>query len=385
MKHKSVPNTSYLNPTHYIDMAITIQKITHFLEELAPSAYQENYDNSGLLVGNSSESITGILVSLDMTEAVIDEAKKRNCNLIVAHHPIIFGGLKKLTGKNYVERTVIKAIKEDIALYAIHTNLDNVQYGVNAKISEKLGLQQTKILSPKKEMLTKLTVFVPQENKDALIDALGKAGAGSLGNYSHCSFQTNGRGTFMPSELANPHIGQANELSEVEEVRVEMVLPSYLESKVFRAMKQAHPYEEVAYFMQKLENENQTIGAGVIGTLSKPMEELAFLQFLKTQMQTGCVKYTHLRNKPIKKVALCGGAGNFLRFQARVQGADIFITGDCKYHEFFDADGQMVIADIGHYESEQFTKDLLADWLQDQFDQLPVYISHTVTNPIHYL
>lgn len=365
--------------------SITVQDVANYLNSQAHPSYQESYDNAGLMVGNPSSHVSGILTTLDITEKVLDEAIAHNCNMIVGHHPIIFKGLKTLTGKNYVERTVLKAIKNDIALYASHTNLDSVSSGVSAEICKRIGVENYRTLQPKSGTLQKITVFVPLENREQVMQAMATAGAGGIGNYSNCSFQVEGTGTFQPNSKANPHIGEAGKLERVQEARIEMIFPSHLQRKIVRAMQESHPYEEVAHYIHALENADQNIGLGMIGTLSEPMEERDFLRHVKTQMQTGCVKYTALRQKPIQKVAVCGGAGSFLRNIAKAQGADIFITGDCKHHEFFDADGKMIMVDIGHYESEQFTTQLLEKWLQAHFESLPVFASQVSTNPVNYL
>lgn len=363
-----------------------IKDITNYLESLAPSSLQESYDNAGLIVGNPNQEVTGVLISLDSTEDVVDEAIAKGCNLIVAHHPIVFFGLKRFNGKNYVERTVIKAIQNNIGLYAIHTNLDNVQHGVNAMICRKIGLENTRILAPKKNLLKQLTVFVPKESKDDVFQAMTKAGAGSLGNYSHWSFQSEGIGTFMPNAAANPSMGVAHQLGKVEEARVEVVFPDYLTGKVVAAFRQAHPYEEPAYYLQSMENDHPEIGSGMIGELPKAMDGKAFLGHLKQAMDISVIKHTALLEKPIKKVALCGGAGGFLLRKAISKRADIFITADYKYHEFFDADGKITIADVGHYESEQFTKNLLQEMLRSKFgeEEIAFMLCEVNTNPVNY-
>ncbi len=361
-----------------------IKEITNYLEQLAPLAYQESYDNAGLLVGDANTEITGILICLDSTEEIIDEAKAKGCNLVVAHHPIIFKGLKKLNGKNYVERTIIKAIKNDIAIYATHTNLDSVVGGVNFKIAQLLDLQQVKILSPKNNNLIKLIVFVPIDNAKAVLAALHEAGAGVIGNYSHVSFRGEGTGAFRPNAAANPTIGAANIDEEVHENRVEVIFPAYLKSKVLAAMYRSHIYEEVAHDIILLENQNKEVGSGAIGELSEAMSEKDFLTFLKQKMDISVIRHTSFLGKKIKKIALCGGAGGFLLNDAIAQNADIFITADYKYHEFFDADNHIIIADIGHYESEQFTKELLKDYICKKMLNFAVRLSETNTNPVKY-
>lgn len=362
-----------------------IKDLTTYLEKLAPLPYQESYDNAGLIVGNQNEIITGVLVSLDSTEDVVEEAIQRGCNVIVAHHPIVFKGLKKLNGKNYVERTIIKAIKNDIAIYATHTNLDNVVNGVSFKIAEKLGLQQVRILAPKSDLLMKLVVFVPVDHTGELLDALYAAGAGEIGNYSQCSFRVDGKGTFKPNAQANPVIGQSGgPLEEVEENRVEVIFPAYLKNQVLEGMRKGHVYEEVAYYLTQLNNQHQEVGSGAFGLLPEPMAEADFLAYLKQNMQVSVIRHTDLMNKPIRKVAVCGGAGSFLLTNAISASADIFITADYKYHEFFDAENRIIIADIGHYESEQFTKELLKDYICKKFTNFAVHLSETPTNPVQY-
>ena len=361
-----------------------IQDVTRYLETIAPPAYQESYDNSGLIVGDPQAEVSGILVSLDALESVVDEAIAKGCNLIVSHHLIVFRGLKSLTGKNYVERTVIKAIKNDIALYAIHTNLDNVQHGVNRRISDRLDLQNVRILAPKTDTLHKLVSFVPLADADKVLQALGEAGAGQIGNYKNCSFQTTGTGAFEPNEQAQPHLGQAGKLEQVSEQRIEVIYPAHLANRILTALRRAHPYEEVAYYQQPLMNQNQEVGSGMVGELPEPLSGSEFLTHLKKSMQLSVVRHTRLLDKPVGRVAVCGGAGSFLLPQALRQQADAFITADYKYHEFFDADGQLIIADIGHYESEVFTKDLLWEFLSEKFVNFAVHLAEVNTNPVFY-
>ncbi|MEX2336544.1 MAG: Nif3-like dinuclear metal center hexameric protein [Fulvivirga sp.] len=361
-----------------------IKDIIQYLESIAPPAYQEGYDNARLITGDSQQKVTNILITLDTTEAIVAEAIEKDCNLIISHHPIIFKSLKSLTGKNYVERTVIKAIKNDIAIYAIHTNLDNISSGVNKKICEKIDIINTRVLLPKQETLLKLATFIPRAYTKEVVAALHAAGAGNVGNYSHCSFKVPGTGTFQPNDEANPLIGQANQQEEVSEDRVEMILPSYLENQVLAALHQSHPYEEVAYFITALNNYNQEIGSGMIGELEEEMEPFAFLKHLKRRMSLSCIRHTRTFGTNIKKVAVCGGSGSFLLGAAINKGADAFITADFKYHEFFDAEDRIVIADIGHYESEVFTKELIHEQLSKKFTTFALNLSKTVTNPISY-
>lgn len=363
---------------------IKIKDVTSHLETLAPDAYQESYDNSGLITGSPEWAVTGVLVTLDCIEIVVEEAIQQKCNLIIAHHPIVFKGIKRLTGKNYVERTIIKAIKNDIAIYAIHTNLDNVLNGVNHKIAEKIGLSDPKVLAPKPNTLSKLVTFIPKDAVQVVLDALHEAGAGNIGNYKNCSFRTTGTGTFQPSDKATPYVGKAGKLEQVKEIRAELIFPAVLENKIISALKMSHPYEEVAFYLTSLNNSNQEVGSGIIGTLDVSIEPLDFLERLKIVMNTACIRHTALPDRPIKKVAICGGSGSFLLPAAKAFKADAFVSADFKYHEFFDAEGQILIADIGHYESEQFTKDLLKEVLEEKFTNFAVYFSKSVTNPISY-
>lgn len=363
-----------------------IKDVVEYLESIAPRYLQESYDNAGLIVGDKNVAVTGILIALDTIEAVLDEAIQNDCNLVVAHHPIVFGGLKTFTGKNYVERVIIKAIKNDIAIYAAHTNLDNVyQNGVNGKIAEKLGLTKTRILNPKKGLLKKLSVFVPIDLTESIKTVLFNAGAGNVGNYSESSFRAAGVSSFKANEFSNPTVGKIGTQHEENEHRLEVVFPAYLQQKIVQTLIQAHPYEEVAYDIYTLDNVHQEIGSGLVGELEEPMETMAFLNMLKQNMKADGIRYTALCKKEIKRVALCGGAGSFLLGNALGVQADIFITGDYKYHQFFDAENRIIIADIGHYESEQFTIELFYELLTQKFRNFAIHCTEVNTNPINYL
>jgi dinuclear metal center YbgI/SA1388 family protein len=362
-----------------------LKELIQSLETFAPPALQEGYDNSGLILGSPEMEITSALICLDSTPDVIEEAIKKGCNLVIAHHPIVFSGLKKLTGRTYIERAILSAIKHDIAIYAIHTNLDNVHEGVNRRIADKIGLTKTRILEPKKGQLAKLTVFVPEKSAETVRQAIFDAGAGSIGNYSECSFGVSGQGTFKAGEHTNPHVGEIGQRHTEAEIRLEAILPVWETSKVIKAMKSAHPYEEVAYDLVSLQNELQTVGSGMIGQLENPEDSLEFLKRLKKVMKTSCVRYTQPHKQTVQKVAVCGGSGSFLLEKAIREGADILVTADFKYHQFFDADGQIIIADIGHFESEQFTIDLLSDWLRSKFPTFASHFTGCNTNPVNYL
>jgi dinuclear metal center YbgI/SA1388 family protein len=361
-----------------------IQDITNFLETVAPASLQENYDNAGLLTGSGGWNCTGIITTLDATEEVVLEAIQKNCNLVVAHHPIIFGGLKKINGKNYVERAVITAIKNDIAIFAIHTNLDHVMQGVNGKMADVLGLINRQILQPKKNQVKKLLTFVPTQQAEKVRSAIFEAGGGQIGNYSECSFNSLGEGTFKAGEGTNPFVGTKGLRHTENEMKIEMVFPAWLEKNLIEALIKSHPYEEVAYDIVGLDNIHQQTGSGMVGELETAITEVDFLHLLQKVFHLSVTRHTPLTGKLVKKVALCGGAGSFLIGAAVAAGADFYVTGDVKYHEFFDANGSLVIADIGHYESEQYTIELLFDIISEKFTNFAVQKSVVKTNPVNY-
>jgi len=361
-----------------------LKKLIESLEQWAPLNYQEDYDNSGLIVGSPDDEIHAALVSLDCTEQIVDEAIEKNCNLIISHHPIVFKGLKKLNGKNYVERVVMKAIKNNIALYAIHTNLDSVANGVNAKICERLGIENAQILVPKSGILKKLVTFCEHKDAEQLRNALFAAGAGNISHYSDCSFNLEGVGTFKGDEQSNPTLGKAGVREYANETRIEVIFKAQDERRLLSALFEHHPYEEVAYDIYALENKLQSVGSGMIGTLPEEMDGADFLRLVKTQMDASVLRHTDLLPKKIKKVAVCGGSGSFLLKNAIAAGADAFVTADFKYHEFFDAEDKIVIVDIGHFESEQFTSNLLIDNIQEKFPNFAIRLTEHNTNPINY-
>ncbi|MFZ5430668.1 MAG: Nif3-like dinuclear metal center hexameric protein [Bacteroidota bacterium] len=363
---------------------LTIREITGYLESLAPIALQESYDNSGLQTGNPSDLIESALVTIDITEDVVEEAISKGAGLIIAHHPLIFGGIKKLTGSNSVERTLLKAIRNNIALYAAHTNLDSIQGGVSTMMANKLGLIGQKILQPGKSMLRKLVTFVPSEHLEKVRQAIFDAGAGHIGNYDQCSYNVEGKGTFRGDESTNPFTGQKGILHTEEEIRLETIFPVWLEKKIINALITVHPYEEVAYDIYPLENRYGKAGMGVTGYLPEPEEETVFLGKLREIFRVPVIRHSPLTGKKINKVALCGGAGSFLLREAIGANADLFITGDMKYHQFFEAENKILIADVGHYESEQFTKELFIELLTKKFSTFALHLSEVKTNPVNY-
>ena len=358
--------------------------ITNYLESLAPLNYQEDYDNSGLIVGNANDEVNAALVALDCTEQIVEEAIAKGCNLIITHHPIVFKGLKKFNGKTYVERVVQKAIKNNIALYAIHTNLDHVAHGVSGEICKRLGIENAKILAPKNNLLKKLVTFCPTAQANEVRNALFSAGGGDISNYSECSFNVEGTGTFKAGNGTNPFVGQVGEPHREAEVRIETIFKVQDERKILLALLENHPYEEVAYDIYALENKLDNVGAGMIGWLPQEMEAHEFLHHVKNNMRAKVIRHTNLLGRKIKKVAVCGGSSSFLLKQAIAAGADAFITADFKYHEFFDAEDKLIICDIGHYESEQFTSNLLIDNIQEKFPNFAIRLTEHNTNPINY-
>ena len=361
-----------------------IREVAQILESLAPLATAEDFDNVGLLVGDPQAEVTGILVTLDTLEAVVDEAIAKNCNLIVSFHPILFKGLKRIGTETYVERVVTKAIQNNIGIYAVHTALDNADEGVNAAICQQLGLQDTSILIPKPSGIKKLSTYVPASALEKLLDGLFEAGAGDIGKYSHCSFLLEGKGSFKPDADAKPAVGDPGTLHTEDETQVQVVFPSHLKGQVVAALFQHHPYEEIAYEIFALENTNRHVGMGMIGSLPEAMSEKAFFEMVKSRFNTGCIRHSAFRDQPIQKVAVLGGSGAFAIAAARAQKADVFITADLKYHNFFEAEGDILLMDIGHFESEQFTKPLLYDFLRKKIPNFAILLSESNTNPIYY-
>lgn len=362
-----------------------IKELTNYLESIAPLSYQEDYDNSGLIVGSPDQYISSALISLDCTEEVIDEAIRKGCNLVISHHPIVFSGMKRFNGKNYVERAVMKAIKNDVALYAIHTNFDNVLQGVNAKLCEIIGLSNCSILLPKANILKKLVTYVPLIKAEEVRDALFIAGAGNIGKYSECSFSMEGAGTFTAGENTNAFVGEKGIRHREPEKRIEVIYPANLERQILVALHTSHPYEEIAYDLYQLSNKYQEVGSGMIGYLDREADEMEFLHHIKNKLNAKVIRHTSLRNKKVLRVAVCGGAGGFLLPHAITAGADVFITADYKYHEFFDADKNILIADVGHFESEQFTQQLLMELITKKFPSFALRLTEQNTNPIKYL
>tara|TARA_B100000575_G_C23124270_1_gene651114 strand:+ start:393 stop:1487 length:1095 start_codon:yes stop_codon:yes gene_type:complete len=361
-----------------------VQDIVEKLDELAPLAYAEDYDNIGLLIGDKKEKVKGILITLDVLPEVIDEAIENNCNLIVSFHPIIFNSLKKITGKTYVERVIQKAIKHDISIFAIHTALDNAFEGVNSAVCNILNLKNKSILIPQSKTIKKLTTYVPSKDAKKVREALFKAGGGSIGNYENCSFNSNGIGTYKGNNNSNPYFGKPNKDENLEEIKIDIIYAKHLESSILSSLFDSHPYESVAYEIYTLENRNQFIGMGMIGDLEEKISENDFINFVKKTMKSDLIRHSKFINKPIKKVAVLAGSGSFAIESAKLAKADAFITSDLKYHDFFKAENELLLLDIGHYESEQYTKKVLEAYLKKKIPNFAILLSKINTNPVKY-
>jgi dinuclear metal center YbgI/SA1388 family protein len=364
---------------------MTVKEVVSIIEEFAPLGYQEHYDNSGLIIGSPSSIVNGILLTIDVTPEVIEHALEKNANLIIAHHPVIFSGIKRLNGSNYTELTVMSAIKNGISIYCAHTNIDSVWNGVSMAMANMIDLSDIKVLAPSADQIIKLSVFAPNNNAHDVRLAMFNAGAGQIGNYDQCSYNTEGTGTFRAGESTSPHVGIIGEMHKEPETKIEVIVPKPLLNKVIDSMTKSHPYEEVAYDIVPLLNKNPRSGLGAIGRLKKPIDELEFLKKIKKIFSANCIRHTNLLNKTIEVVALCGGSGASLLPNAIKANADIFITADFKYHQFFDAEGKILIADIGHFESEQFTVEIFYELLTKKLPNFAVLKSSVNTNPIKYL
>ncbi len=361
-----------------------IQEVIRALERWAPPVLQEEYDNCGLQVGDPTMTVERALLTLDCTEAVVAEAVQHGCGLIIAHHPVIFKGLKALTGGSGVQRTLLAAVRANVAIYALHTNLDNVIDGVNGEIAARLGLQPLRVLDPKPGRLCKLGVFVPIGHADAVRNALFAAGAGRIGGYDECSFNVDGTGTFRAGAGTNPFVGEHRVRHAESEVRVEVICPVHATATVVAALKAAHPYEVAAFDLYPLLNHHEGIGSGLVGEWEHPLEEGIFLDRLKQVFACPVVRHTRRTGRPVKRVALCGGSGAFLLSKALAAGVDAYVTADVKYHEFFLPEGRLLLADIGHFESERFTPDRIRNHLARILPTFATRLSETGTNPIHF-
>ncbi len=361
-----------------------LKDLCSYLDSVVPLSFQESYDNSGLQVGLADREISSALITLDVTEEVIDEAISHKCNVLVSHHPLIFNGIKSLTGKTFTERILYKAVKHDIAIYSAHTNLDVLSNGVSRKMAEKLGLEKITVLSPSNSMLLKLITYIPESHLDKVRNALFEAGAGVIGNYDQCGFAVSGTGSFRGNENTNPFLGEKGKIHFEKEIRFETILFSHLKDKVIRALLEVHPYEEVAFDLYVLENKNVEIGLGCVGNFPHPMSEDDLLKRVSLVFNAKGVRYSTLTGKPMRKIALCGGSGASLLNLAISSGADAFLTADIKYHDFFKTENKILLVDTGHFESEKFSGEILKDLIIKKFPKFAVRFSETNTNPINY-
>ncbi|MGL5013930.1 MAG: Nif3-like dinuclear metal center hexameric protein [Bacteroidales bacterium] len=364
---------------------MTIKEIISTIERVAPLALQEGYDNSGVQVGDVSQECSSALVVIDLTEEVVDEAIERGINLVISHHPLIFKPIRSLTGANYVERTIIKAIRHNIVLYSAHTNLDACYGGVSFRMAEKLGLKSVKVLQPRSGLLLKLVTYVPPVHAEAVRDALFAAGAGEIGNYSECCYNGMGTGTFKANDQADPFVGRIGVREAEPEVRIETVLPSYLRRAVVAALKGAHPYEEPVFDIITLGNSWDRVGFGVVGELPEEVDMLEQLKCMKATFGAAALKHSTIHKKGVRRVALCGGSGASLLGDAVAAGADLFLTSEIKYHDFFLHENRITIAEIGHYESEQYTKEAICDIIHEKFPTFALHFAEEKTNPINYI
>ena len=366
-------------------MEITVNDICLALEELAPLALQENYDNAGLQVGERQQPLSGVLLCVDVTEEIVQEAVEKNCNMIISHHPLIFNGIKSITGENYVERTLRMSILNDIAIYSSHTNLDISKRGVNQWIANKIGLKNIQPLTSVSNEQLKAVVFVPKSHEMLLRNAIFEVGAGQIGDYDCCSFSSTGIGTFRASDACKPYVGKPDVLHCEEEIRMEIILQPHLKNKVLKAIYAVHPYEEPAIDFYSMQTGMAQNGVGALGELETPEDETQFLNRMKTLFRIPVIRHTEFLNKPIQKVALCGGSGSSFIRTVIAQKADVFLSSDFKYHDFFSAEKKLIIADIGHFESEECTKEIFFEQLSKKFPTFAVHFSNISTNPINYL
>jgi dinuclear metal center YbgI/SA1388 family protein len=361
-----------------------LKELVSCLNKCIPVQMQEAYDNSGLQCGDPQKEINSGLIAFDVTDEVLDEAISKKCNLIISHHPLIFGGIKSLTGAAASEKMIIKAIKNDLAVYSSHTNLDIFPGGVSRRMAEKMGLNNIKVLSPVRNRLLKLVTFVPGSHLSEVSQAVFNAGAGVIGAYDNCSFSAAGTGTFRAGEGTNPFTGNQGTLHQEPEIRFETILFDFDRTPVINALLKAHPYEEVAYDLYRLENDNVQAGLGCTGDLSSPLGEKAFLELAATVFDAQILRHSVLTGRSISKVAICGGAGSSLIKDALNSGADAYITADLKYHNFMDYGSQLLLADPGHYESENCSSEILYELIIKKFPTFALRFSEINTNPINY-
>ncbi|MDR3129421.1 MAG: Nif3-like dinuclear metal center hexameric protein [Tannerellaceae bacterium] len=364
---------------------VSIREVLDVLEEFAPLALQESFDNTGIQVGEIGQEVKGVLLCVDVTEDVMDEALVKGCNLVIAHHPLLFKPVKSLRGTTYVERCVMKACKYDMVIYAAHTNLDNLRKGINGWLGKRIGLDNVHILSPKREGLVKVVTFVPSGHVQKVQDALFATGAGCVGNYDRCSFRHEGLGSFRAQEGAHPFLGKVGKEHVEREERIETVVPVHLQEKILQAVYAAHPYEEPVTDLYPLNNAWEEVGSGIWGDLSAEEDEREFLLRVKELFKIRCIKHSTLRGKPVRRVAVCGGSGAFLIKEAIACGADVLLTGEARYNDYHDVQNRLLLAVTGHYESEACTKDIFRTLLSEKFPTFALHLSEADVNPVKYL
>ena len=362
-----------------------IKEVIQFLEQKFPLHWQEDFDNCGVQCGDKERELTGIVVCFDMSEAVIDEALAQGSNMVISHHPIIYKhGLKKIEPTNRVGKIIYKALENKILLYSMHTNIDSGKAGGNVLFAKKLELQNLSVLVPKENQFCKLVVFVPAENSALLKEAMFKIGCGNIGNYSHCSYSCEGIGSFKPLTGVNPHIGKHNRLERVDEERIEMIFPKNIKRQVIETLYGHHPYEEPAFDIITLENQNREVGLGRIGLLPTSMLAKDFILYIKEKLNLDFVKFSGNRDAEIKKVAVCGGGGASFISEALTAGVNAYITGDLKYHDFFIPENKMLLIDIGHFEGEHFIREIITSLLQENFNTFATHFTEVEIPVIHH-
>lgn len=373
-------------------MTILVKNIESTLSQLAPAMLKMDYDNVGLQVGDSSSKVKKILVSLNITSEVAEEAVKKKCDLIVSHHPLIFRPLKNIRAGEGNSDIIIKLVRNNISYIACHTNFDSVKQGVSFLLAEKIGLKNPKVLVTSKEIRKssyienyKLTVYVPKTHLFLLKKALAEAGAATIGEYDFCYFEQEGTGSFRPGIKATPHIGEKEKLSEITEIKLETIVPVRTVSSVIKALLQTHPYEEPAYDLYKLENDFQNYGLGAIGDLEKEVSMNEFLKIVTNKLKIDNVRFSRPENsKRIKRVAVMGGSGGDMWRKALSQGADAYLTAECDHHTFLDAKGKLFIVEATHQATEQFAVQGLTNYIKSKYANLEVVTSQEDCDPILY-
>lgn len=366
-----------------------IKEIIDAIESIAPLPLQEEWDNCGVQVGPTDNECTGVMVCVDCTPVVVEEAIAMNCNLIVSHHPLIFGGIKQLTGKTEAERCVINAVTAGLTIYSSHTALDNSPNGISHRMASLLGLEDVDVLVPREADQLKLVAYVPVSKLDDVRLALFDAGAGAIGNYDFCSFATDGRGSFRALDGANPYVGEVSQLHFEDESRLEVLLPRWKRRDVELALRQVHPYEEPAYEFSEVVAASRPAGSGCVGHLPQPMTVAQLALFAKERFGCQAVRLSCYHGDPmvhtVRRVAVCGGAGGSFIGAVKRSGADAYITADLRYHDFVDYGKRLALIDVGHFNSEQCAKEIFYQLICEKFPNFAVHTSKNEKNPIQYL